>query len=425
MKQLLVRRGDRLLMLETVREYALELLTQDPDCDAMQHRLAGWGLAFLREATPHLVQADRATWVTRLDAELPNLLAALSWALEARRVEASLLLVGELGEYWFHQHGWEDGLVWIDASLELAGHDFPHLRAKALLYRARLNGVRRQDQRYRDDLHTSLELFRACDDPGGIAACLGHLAAAEWWIGHDQQAKAFADEAISIAQSAHDEGPLAQALTESAVAAPRYGDACPQARAAVAALRRVDNLLDVARVCNITGGRAIAEGRYEAALAWLEEGLEVGRQLGSPQAVFFIRCTQGLAQLFLDDVDEAAEGFSDALAICQEAACEDLVEEPLLGLAAVAVRRGDPARAAHLAAAAKAHEAHGHSLDENTAYARLIDELTQARERYGSQDWDRTVRQGSSLTVQESIDIALARGQFSPSAAITVPPSST
>ena len=364
--------------------------------------------------------------MSTLDAELPNLLAALSWALESRRVEVALQLVGELGEYWCQQHGWEDGRDWITASLELAGDESPRLRAKALLYRARLNGVRRQDQHYRDDLHSSLELFRACDDPGGIAACLGYLAAAEWWIGHDQQARTFAGEAIRLAQSAHDERHLAQALTDSAVAAPQYADASRQARAAVAALRRVGNLLDVARVCNIVGGRAIAEGRYEAALAWLDESLDAGRQLGSPQALFFIRCTQGLAQLFLDDVEEAAQGFCDALAVCQEAACEDLIEEPLLGLAAVAVRRGDLARAARLSAAATAHEAHGHSLDENTVRVRLDDEfLTQARERYGPRDWDRTVRQGASLTVQESIDLALAHEQFSPSAAITVPPSSS
>jgi hypothetical protein len=177
----------------------------------------------------------------------------------------------------------------------------------------------------------------------------------------------------------------------------------------------------MARVCNITGGRAIAEGRYEAALAWLDEGLDAGRQLGGPQAVFFIRSTQGLAQLFLDDVDEAAQGFCDALAVCQAAACEDLVEEPLLGLAAVAVRRGDLARAARLAAAAKAHEAPGRSLDENTVRARLNDEfLTQARERYGPQNWDRTIRQRASLTVQDAIDLALARGRFAPST-VTAP----
>jgi predicted ATPase len=58
-KQLLVRRGDRLLMLETVREYALERLAEHPDADAVHDRFAAWCLDFTRHATPQLVRADR------------------------------------------------------------------------------------------------------------------------------------------------------------------------------------------------------------------------------------------------------------------------------------------------------------------------------------------------------------------------------
>ena len=43
-KQLLARRDERLLMLETVREYALERLAEDPNRDAVQERLATWCL---------------------------------------------------------------------------------------------------------------------------------------------------------------------------------------------------------------------------------------------------------------------------------------------------------------------------------------------------------------------------------------------
>ena len=39
-KQLLARRDERLLMLETVREYALERLAEDPNRDAVEERLA-------------------------------------------------------------------------------------------------------------------------------------------------------------------------------------------------------------------------------------------------------------------------------------------------------------------------------------------------------------------------------------------------
>ena len=81
-KQLVVRRGERLAMLETVREYAVDRLAEDPDGGSVRARLAAWCLSFAREAAPHIGRADQIAWVARLDAELPNLLAALSTALD-------------------------------------------------------------------------------------------------------------------------------------------------------------------------------------------------------------------------------------------------------------------------------------------------------------------------------------------------------
>ena len=142
-KQLLVRRDDRLLMLETVREYAAERLAENTDADATYDRLAGWCGDFAREATPHLVRADRAPWLAKLDREYPNALAALSWALDTGRAELALQLVGSLGDYWWNGHRWEDGLVWIEMALERTHGASGPARAKLLLYRARLTGMRR------------------------------------------------------------------------------------------------------------------------------------------------------------------------------------------------------------------------------------------------------------------------------------------
>ena len=97
-KQLLGSHDKRLLMLETVREYALERLAESPRREAVQERFATWCLDFLREATAHLARADRAPWLATLDAELPNALAALSSALEQHDAELALQLVDALGD---------------------------------------------------------------------------------------------------------------------------------------------------------------------------------------------------------------------------------------------------------------------------------------------------------------------------------------
>jgi hypothetical protein len=139
--------------------------------------------------------------------------------------------------------------------------------------------------------------------------------------------------------------------------------------------------------------------------------LERARRLkDDAQSTFFIRGNQGLAWLFLDELDEAAQTFRDALAVCREAGREELVAETLLGMAAVSARRGEFAQAARLAGAARVNGTPEPSRNEDSIWSRLGDEhLAPARQRYGPQRWDRAEQEGASLTVHEAIDLALTR----------------
>ena len=406
-KQLLVRRGHRLLMLETIRGYALERLAEDPEADAVRDRFAGWSLRFVRDATPHLVRGDRVAWVARLDAELPNALAALSWALDTGRAELALRLVGGLGDYWWHLYRWKEGLAWVERALQQAQGAPPRARAIARLYRARLTGLREATDRHREDLRSSLELFRTSDDAAGIAACLGHLAMVSSWAGDHEQARVLGDEALRCAQRSRDQTVLAFVLRASVAAANGYDDVSASARSALAYLNGAGDLWHAAWVCNVTAYRAITERRYETALPWLDRGLEAARRLDDRRSFFVIRANEGLARVFLQQPDQAAEAFRDALAACREAATEDLVDEPMFGLAVVTALQKDLPRAARLAGAARARTT-GHGTTGAVIWSRLEHLLGPARIDLGAEIWDYAEREGAKMTVHEAIDFALA-----------------
>jgi predicted ATPase/DNA-binding SARP family transcriptional activator len=409
-KQLLIRRHRRLLMLETVREYALERLAHEPDANAVHERLANWALTAVGAATPHLVREDRVTYLNALEAELPNLTTALSWALDNRPADLAMRLVVALGEYWWRGSRWQDGLPWLDAALERGSAAAPEPRAWTLLYRARLTGIRRYE-RYRTDMQAALELFRACDHAPGIAACLGHTAVIEAWIGRFEQAAMAGDEAVNIAKRVQDNAAIAVALTERVAAAARYEDAACHARRAVTALQRAGNLFDLAIVCSLAGYIAIGDRRYREALRWLDDAVQAARRLQNPRSVLGSRGNQGLARLFLDDLDGAEEAFSDALAGYRDAVGEDLVAHTILGQAAVAARRGNIARAAQLAGAAR-HQARGTTpaRHEQAIWARLDSEiLASARAASDREAWDQSARQGASLTPAEAVAVARRR----------------
>ena len=405
-KQLLLRRGDRLLMLETVREYALEQLAADPQAHVVHDRHTTWCIEFAREATPHLVRTDRGAWLARLDAELPNLLAALARALEHERPEPALQLAAELGEYWWRTYQWQTGRTWLNAVIAQSDDAPAHARAHAFLTRARLISIR-DGRRFEADLRTALELFRGCHDDAGIAACLGHLADLEAWHARFETSAALCNEAMRFAQRADDPEAIALVQMQQAFAADGYDETAQRARPALAALRLADNLVELGNLCVWTGYIAIVECRYDDALAWLVEGLEAARVLGHSEARFHLRSNAGLAWLFLGDLDEAAVAFSDALAVCHPASCEDLVDETLLGAAAVAAARGQLARAATLDGAATRHATVSQAFGEVTIRERLRGLLEAPRVAYGAERWNRAAAEGASLTVHEAIDLAL------------------
>src|SRR6266511_1916188 len=82
--QSLVRQLDdggepRAVMLETIREFALERLAESADAGAVRDRYARRFLALAEEAMPHLLHVERRTWLARLDREHENLRAAFDF----------------------------------------------------------------------------------------------------------------------------------------------------------------------------------------------------------------------------------------------------------------------------------------------------------------------------------------------------------
>ena len=75
----------RFLLLETIREYGLEVLAASGELQAARQAHALYYLALVEQAAPHLKGSEQGRWFARLQQELDNLRAALAWLLEAAR----------------------------------------------------------------------------------------------------------------------------------------------------------------------------------------------------------------------------------------------------------------------------------------------------------------------------------------------------
>ena len=108
-------------MLETVREQAAEALAGLPDAEDVRGRLAAWLIDLTARAFPQMVTGERESWLGRLAAEEPNLLAALAWAIGRDDAETALrLIVGAVWYRWDTQGMLATHAVWLERALALA-----------------------------------------------------------------------------------------------------------------------------------------------------------------------------------------------------------------------------------------------------------------------------------------------------------------
>ncbi|MFL5685236.1 MAG: adenylate/guanylate cyclase domain-containing protein [Chloroflexota bacterium] len=90
----------RFAMLETIREYAAEMLAQRGEAEAIADRHAAAMLDLARQAAPQLSGDDQRAWLDRLEREHDNMRAALDWAIAKPDPQLGARLATSLWRFW-------------------------------------------------------------------------------------------------------------------------------------------------------------------------------------------------------------------------------------------------------------------------------------------------------------------------------------
>lgn len=283
----------RLVMLETVREYALERLESSSEAESLRRRHAEHFVALVEGAEPKLRASDRAAWLGRLEAEHDNLRAVLAWSQggagtsdgeppATTRAEIGLRLAGSLTWFWYLRCYFSEGWRWLESMLATNPGAANALRAKALSgagILARLLGDFEPAAAY---LEKGLGLYRTLNDGSGVAWSLCHLGFVELYRGRDRRAQALAIESLALFRELADTWGCALAQCCLGIAAYARGDR--QARALLGEsldlFREVSDALGNSRLLGLLGHATHAEGDQEEALALFEESLALTGELG-------------------------------------------------------------------------------------------------------------------------------------------------
>jgi predicted ATPase/class 3 adenylate cyclase len=181
-KSLLRHSEERFWMLETVREYAQELLEGSSEADVMRRRHADHYLALGELA--YAERFDRGlTWARKLDAEHDNLRAVLDH-LQDGDPHQHLQLAGALGWFWLARSQFAEGTRRLKDALASTAEDGPRT-ARALTSLATID-LDETDRLSRDE--RAIELWLNLGDETELATSRDGLAWALYMCGETSRA---------------------------------------------------------------------------------------------------------------------------------------------------------------------------------------------------------------------------------------------
>jgi predicted ATPase len=419
-------RGDamRFRMLETLREFAEERRREDSaaeEIDVLRGRQAEWCLSLAEAAAPHLMGADQAAWLERLQVEQDNLRVALGFFLD-RESAKELRLAVALFRFWQARGPIAEAHQWLEKGLEQPRTDDDEasslqVRAQALEYSGTMAWYRSDVALARVRLEESIALSRELGDGIGIARAINSFAGMHSITSDTEGARDLLErglaEMTALGGRAAIEGRrlLLESLTRDAVirfedaAAERYGTEWLHL-----AQEAGDNQ-QTSAVLNWLGYAAMNRWDYALGMARLTEALERAREVGAVLYSCSSLWGMGYIACFQGDIARAGRLQRDALRTIYGAAGYDFAVVYIIeAIALVALAAHQPPRqvARLMGAAARLRKGLGYPLAAVLRGTDLDAAREQVRAVLGDAAFESEFSAGAEMSPDEVFAEALA-----------------
>ena len=340
----------RFVMLESLREYALERLSaQQKEWTILRRRHGRYFMVLAQTAEPKFEGLEQEIWLDRLEVEHDNLQAALAWSqTSAEGAEIGLLLAGAVWQFWLIRGYVNEGRAWLARVLEQASFAPALARARALNGVGFLNwawGDFPQAQRL---LHESLDIFRALNDKHGIAWVLNHLghvalAQNELPLAHD-----LVQESLALFRQLGSEWNIAWDLLNLGDIVRAQGNesqAVAYYREGLEVFRRVGDYRGTAWTLDHLGRLAYNHQDYQQTIILMTESLSLFRKVGDKRSTAWVLNHLGAVALAQNDFQQARFYVEESLVLFREMSSSSNSSGAALDLGRTALNLGDTALA--------------------------------------------------------------------------------
>jgi predicted ATPase/DNA-binding SARP family transcriptional activator len=336
-------RGDRVRyrLLETIRQYAREKMSDYCDTDCAWDRHLEYFVRLAERAEPELRGPQQVQWLNRLKEETDNLHAALAWSQDGY-VEAGLRLASALYEFVLRYGSIS---VLADRLLQLLQHPDARsrttLRAKALETTANLISWEGDLTQARAFAEESLEIYRELGDIAGKAHSLDSLGTIiclmdDYEIGRPQVL-----ESLRLYRQLGDPAGIATVLLDlgGIVDNKEPERARVYLQECLAIFRERGDLIGTTYALSALGIVALRQGEFAQAQRWLEESLQLQGSIGGPDPMILMHL--GELALRQGAYERARAYFERGLAVCQETGITVIALWSTVQLGYVYLREGE------------------------------------------------------------------------------------
>ncbi len=318
----LLRRADtagtmRFMMLETIREFALEQLLESHEASDVQQAHAVWYAELAEQGRAGIFSSAHYAWLDRLEAEHDNLRAALAWASEH---DVTLLprLTAGLWVFWELRGYFSEGRNWLLRAIELGSETVSPALAQSL----------------------------------GGAALVSTVA------GDPERALRLADEGVRAARLTGDPLSIGITLFCSADVSEEVGDqnvAFDTYLESAGVFRALEESMYLALALANAGATAVSLRRYDDATPLLEEALELSTTASFDWGIGTCQANLGRIALERGELATAREYVRQSLKVWLTTGDQVRIVRLLERMAAIAAADRQPILATRLLGAADAH----------------------------------------------------------------------
>ena len=231
--------GIRYRLLETLRQYGRDRLTQRGETEAARKRHAGYFRKLAEDALPHLRGRDENLWLDRLETDHDNFRQALRWTIDANEGDLAQGLAGTLYRFWMIRSHVDEGRTWLDQVLALESGGGESL-TRALLGAGSLALTHNDMPLARHYLEAAVSGFRKVRDVRLLPAAMHNLGRVLLAMADYPAATSLVEEELVLAEDLGDSdsaafalatlGELALARGDHAAASGRFAEAVTKAR---------------------------------------------------------------------------------------------------------------------------------------------------------------------------------------------------